>query len=54
MRDLVTVHSKSTAGRHRAPFFEQPLDPARFDVQAEQRHASAAGTLPAQVAEELE
>ena len=31
----------------RAGHFTAPLDSARFDVQAEQRHASANGTLPA-------
>jgi len=38
----------------RPEHFAQPLDPARFDVQAEQRHASAAGALPRHVAEELD
>lgn len=37
----------------RAAHFTAPLDAARFDVQAEQRHASANGTLPAVVREEL-
>lgn len=34
--------------------FPERLDPARFDVQAEQRHASAEGTLPDVVRSELE
>ena len=31
----------------------RPADPSRFDVQAEQRHASQAGRLPADVAAEI-
>mgnify|MGYP003114492817 FL=1 len=38
----------------RAEHFDTPLNPDRFDVQAEQRHASAEGTLPAHVTAELE
>lgn len=37
----------------RPEHFAQPLNPGRFDVQAEQRHASGTGTLPRFVAEEL-
>lgn len=37
----------------RPEHFADPLDPSRFDVQAEQRHASGGGTLPAAVAGEL-
>lgn len=37
----------------RAAHYPAPLDPARFDVQTEQRHASQAGTLPKQVMDEL-
>ncbi len=37
----------------RASHYASPLDRARFDVQAEQRHASAAGTLPAAVIAEI-
>jgi NAD(P)H dehydrogenase (quinone) len=35
-------------------FFSDRVDPRRFDVQAEQRHASKSGTLAAHVVEELE
>ncbi|MBO6559516.1 MAG: NAD(P)H-dependent oxidoreductase [Nisaea sp.] len=38
----------------RPEHFADPLNPARFDVQAEQRHASANGTLPEHVTAELE
>jgi NAD(P)H dehydrogenase (quinone) len=38
----------------RASHYPAPLDATRFDVQAEQRHASAEGTLPAEVAGEIE
>jgi NAD(P)H dehydrogenase (quinone) len=38
----------------RASHYPAPLDATRFDVQAEQRHASAEGTLPAEVAAEIE
>jgi NAD(P)H dehydrogenase (quinone) len=38
----------------RAEHYEAPLNPKRFDVQAEQRHASNARTIPADVAEEIE
>ena len=38
----------------RAGHYGAPLDAARFDVQAEQRHASEAGTVPADVAAEIE
>jgi NAD(P)H dehydrogenase (quinone) len=37
----------------RREHFATPLNPARFDAQAEQRHASETGTLPAHVIEEL-
>ena len=37
----------------RSSHFKQPLDGSRFDVQAEQRHASADGTVPADVAAEI-
>ena len=37
----------------RAEHFRDRADPARFDVQAEQRHASANGTLPQAVLDEL-
>jgi NAD(P)H dehydrogenase (quinone) len=38
----------------RAAHYEAPLNPKRFDVQAEQRHASNTRTIPADVAEEIE
>lgn len=38
----------------RASHYAPPLDGARFDVQSEQRHASAAGTLPSAIAAEIE
>ncbi len=38
----------------RGEFFNDRLDAKRFDVQAEQRHASENGTLPAHVWQELE
>jgi NAD(P)H dehydrogenase (quinone) len=34
-------------------FFAQRVDPDRFDVQAEQRHASSSGSLPKAVTDEL-
>jgi NAD(P)H dehydrogenase (quinone) len=37
----------------RASHFSAPLEPTRFDVQAEQRHASAEGTVPPEVAAEI-
>ena len=37
----------------RATHYTAPLDADRFDAQTEQRHASAHGTLPPQVAEEI-
>ena len=37
----------------RPEHFEYPADPARFDVQAEQRHATDSGTLPRVVIDEL-
>ena len=37
----------------RAEHFAQRVGPDRFDVQAEQRHASSTGTLPRVVADEL-
>lgn len=37
----------------RAGHYAARLDPARFDVQAEQRHASAAGVVPPDVAAEI-
>lgn len=37
----------------RAGHFAQRLDATRFDVQAEQRHASQQGSIPAEVAEEI-
>ena len=37
----------------RAEHFSDPANPARFDAQAEQRHASDSGTLPKMVADEL-
>ena len=37
----------------RPQHYAAPLNPTRFDAQAEQRHASETGTLPAQVVEEL-
>jgi NAD(P)H dehydrogenase (quinone) len=39
--------------RERAEHFAPRADPARFDTQAEQRSASAGGTLPAFVTDEL-
>jgi NAD(P)H dehydrogenase (quinone) len=38
----------------RAGHYAAPLDAARFDAQAEQRHASEHGTLPPEVAAEIE
>ncbi len=38
----------------RCEHFRDPLNPDRFDIQAEQRHASENGTLPAHVINELE
>lgn len=37
----------------RAAHYPSPQDTSRFDVQLEQRHASAAGTIPVDVAEEI-
>ena len=37
----------------RAQHYAPPLEPARFDVQAEQRHASANTRVPAEVAAEI-
>ena len=37
----------------RAGHYGAPLDAGRFDVQAEQRHASDSGTVPAEVAAEI-
>lgn len=37
----------------RADHYASPLNTARFDVQSEQRHASVAGTIPADVAAEI-
>jgi len=37
----------------RAAHYRAPLNPERFDVQAEQRHASAANCVPDSVAEEI-
>lgn len=37
----------------RAGHYSGQLDASRFDVQAEQRHASATGTVPAEVAAEI-
>jgi NAD(P)H dehydrogenase (quinone) len=37
----------------RREHYAAPLNPTRFDAQAEQRHASETGTLPAHVTEEL-
>lgn len=34
--------------------YNPPLEPNRFDVQSEQRHASAEGTLPVEVKQEIE
>jgi NAD(P)H dehydrogenase (quinone) len=39
--------------REHAAHFSPPLDPERFDAQAEQRHASENGTLPGVVNDEL-
>ena len=33
--------------------YANPLEPSRFDVQGEQRHASEAGTIPAEVEAEI-
>lgn len=38
----------------RGDYFSDRVDPKRFDIQSEQRHASDTGTLPACVTEELE
>ena len=37
----------------RGNFFSDRVDPDRFDVQLDQRHASETGTLPIYVVEEL-
>ena len=37
----------------RASHYVPPLEPARFDVQAEQRHASATKHVPTEVAAEI-
>lgn len=37
-----------------ASHYQKPLNPDRFDVQSEQRHASANGTLPVEVKQEIE
>jgi NAD(P)H dehydrogenase (quinone) len=37
----------------RADHYASPLNASRFDVQSEQRHASVAGTIPADVATEI-
>ena len=37
----------------RAAHYNAPLEPRRFDVQSEQRHASSEVTLPAEVAAEI-
>ncbi|HEY9548741.1 MAG TPA: NAD(P)H-dependent oxidoreductase, partial [Kiloniellaceae bacterium] len=39
--------------REAPQFFEARADPERFDVQAEQRHASGTGSLPKAVTDEL-
>lgn len=38
----------------RASHYNPPLDPARFDVQSEQREASARATLPSEVRAEID
>lgn len=47
------LHAMGFDPCERPEHFARRVDPARFDVQAEQRHASATGTLPAVVTEEL-
>ncbi|MDE4176710.1 NAD(P)H-dependent oxidoreductase [Phaeobacter sp. PT47_59] len=37
----------------KAAHYKAPLNPDRFDVQSEQRHASAEGTLPPEVQKEI-
>src|SRR3546814_8222891 len=39
--------------REAPQFFEERADPERFDVQAEQRHASGSGSLPKAETDEL-
>jgi NAD(P)H dehydrogenase (quinone) len=51
---LSDLYAMSFDPCERASHYAAPLDPARFDVQAEQRHASAVGTLPAVVAAEID
>jgi NAD(P)H dehydrogenase (quinone) len=50
---LSDLYAMSFDPCERAAHFAPPLNPERFDPQAEQRHASDAGTLPAAVTEEL-
>ncbi|WP_431284254.1 NAD(P)H-dependent oxidoreductase [Humitalea sp. 24SJ18S-53] len=47
------LHAMGFDPCERSEHFAAPLNAARFDVQAEQRHASQNGTLPAHVTEEL-
>ena len=47
------LHAMGFDPCERPEHFPGRADPARFDVQAEQRHASANGTLPRIVTEEL-
>ncbi len=37
----------------KAAHYREPLNADRFDVQSEQRHASAEGTLPAEISQEI-
>lgn len=47
------LHALAFDPCERPEHYPDRADPTRFDVQAEQRHASEAGTLPAVVREEL-
>ena len=47
------LHAMDFDPCERSAHFSPPLNAERFDAQAEQRHASENGTLPAVVTEEL-
>ena len=47
------LHAMGFDPCERAAHYAEPLDPGRFDAQAEQRHASQNRTLPAEVAGEI-
>ena len=50
---LSDLHQMGFDPCERASHYAQRLDPGRFDVQSEQRHASQQGALPADVAAEI-